>query len=201
MTKKLVSRSRSPPSFRSKVWANISDAIGMPFPQREDGYLRADADRAAALRGRLAVNGEHVIGLSWQSHNPYAGRTQDRAAQDFIPLLSLPDCRFIDLQYGDTAEERREIEDKLGVKVERLEDIDNTKDIDGLAALITACDLVASVSNTNAHLAGALGTPAWVFVPFGHSKFWYWTKGKPRQPLVSAVCASDIRQSINPGLM
>ena len=85
-----------------------------------------------------------------------------------------PNCRFIDLQYGDTLAERQAIESELGVKIERLEDIDNTQDIDGLAALMTACDLVVSVSNTNAHLAGALGRPTWVLVPFSKGRFWYW---------------------------
>jgi len=123
-----------------------------------------------------------VIGLSWRSLNPAAGRPKTALLKDFAPLFSLPRCRFIDLQYGDTAEERKAVEDEFGVKIERLEEIDNTLDIDGLAALITACDLVASVSNTNAHLAGALGKPTWVFAPFGHARFWYWFKGKPDSP-------------------
>jgi tetratricopeptide (TPR) repeat protein len=152
------------------------------FPQRDDGYLRADAEGAARLRARLARHGERLVGLSWRSHNPSAGRLKTALLKDFAALFSLPRCRFIDLQYGDTAEERRAVEDEFGVKIERLDDIDNTIDIDGLAALITACDLVASVSNTNAHLAGALGKPTWVFIPYGHARFWYWFKGKPNSP-------------------
>ena len=39
-----------------------------------------------------------------------------------------------------------------------------TGDLDELAALLGALDLVVSVANTNVHLAGALGRPAWVLV-------------------------------------
>jgi ADP-heptose:LPS heptosyltransferase len=78
--------------------------------------------------------------------------------------------------------ERETIERELGVRVERLEEIDNTHDIDGLAALIAACDLVVTVSNTTAHLAGALGKPAWVLVPFGVARIWYWFKNRDDSP-------------------
>jgi hypothetical protein len=37
-------------------------------------------------------------------------------------------------------------------------------DLDAAAALIRALDLVITVPNTNAHLAGALGTPVWVML-------------------------------------
>ena len=91
---------------------------------------------------------------------------QKRAAcTDFEAVLRLPNCRFVDLQYGDTLIDRERAERALGVRVEHLDDIDNTRDIDGLAALISACDLVVTVSNTTAHLAGALGRPTFVMVP------------------------------------
>jgi ADP-heptose:LPS heptosyltransferase len=98
------------------------------------------------------------------------------------PLLRVPNCRFIDLQYGDTKAEREAVERDFGVQVERLPDIDTTRDIDGLAALMTACDAIVSVSNTNAHLAGALGRPTWVMVPLGHSKIWYWFREDANSP-------------------
>ena len=152
------------------------------FPRRERGYLLADPARANALRRRLANDGRVVIGISWISRAPASGKSKSARLSDFAPLLRLPGCRFVDLQYGDTQAEREVTKRELGLEVERLPDIDNTNDIDGLAALMTACDLVVTVSNTTAHLAGAVGRPTWVMVPHGHARMWYWFKDKPESP-------------------
>jgi tetratricopeptide (TPR) repeat protein len=152
------------------------------FPRREHGYLVADPTRVAGLRERLTRGKRAVIGLSWRSHNPLFGKSKSAQLADFQAVLRSPDTRYVDLQYGDTDAERASVERELGIKVERLDDIDNTNDIDGLAALICACDAVVTVSNTTAHLAGALGTPTWVFVPYGHARIWYWFKDGGRSP-------------------
>jgi hypothetical protein len=152
------------------------------FPRRERGYLAADPARASALRARLTGGKRAVIGLSWRSHNPLFGESKSAQLADFRTLLSAPDIRYVDLQYGDTRAERAAVESEFGTRVERLDDIDNTNDIDGLAALIAACDIVMTVSNTTAHLAGALGKPTWVFVPYGHARIWYWFKEGAASP-------------------
>jgi tetratricopeptide (TPR) repeat protein len=152
------------------------------FPRRESGYLVADPERTAALRRRLSPKGEVVVGLSWISTNPLVGHYKTAQLSDLEPLLRLPGTRHIDLQYGDTSAERAELRQKTGLVVERLDDVDNTNDLDALAALIAACDLVVTVSNTTAHMAGALGKPTWVFAPQGHGKFWYWFKDRTDSP-------------------
>jgi tetratricopeptide (TPR) repeat protein len=152
------------------------------FPRRDRGYLVADAARARALRARLASDGRAVIGLSWVSKAPVGGASKSARLADFEALLRLPNCRFVDLQYGDTSEERAALARDLGVVVERLGDIDNTNDLDGLAALMTACDAVVSVSNTTAHLAGALGRPTFVMVPHGYARIWYWFHDRNQSP-------------------
>ncbi len=152
------------------------------FPKRERGYLVADERLAANLRRRLSPNGEPVIGLSWISKNPAMGKFKTAKLADFEPLLRPAGRRYIDLQYGDTLAEREEMKQATGLVVERLDDIDNTNDLDGLAALIAACDVVVTVSNTTAHLAGALGKPTVVFVPAGQARLWYWFHAGDESP-------------------
>ena len=93
------------------------------------------------------------------------------------PLFKIPGVRFVDLQYGDTAAERTELASSLGVTLQHVPDLDLFDDLDGLAALVAACDAVVTVSNTTAHLAGALGVPVSVLVPSGNGRLWYWGTG------------------------
>lgn len=152
------------------------------FPKRSSGYLIADPVRTAALRKRLAGDGRRVIGLSWASHANTTGQSKSARLHELAPVLGMPGCRFIDLQYGDTQADRDTVRREHGFQVERLSDVDNTNDIDGLAALIAACDVVVTVSNTTAHLAGAVGTPTWVMVPNGFARIWYWFGGLSKSP-------------------
>lgn len=151
------------------------------FPSRENGFLRCDGELSARLRTRLA-DGRRVIGLSWSSKNTRHGKTKSAQLHDFASILRLPGCRFIDLQYGDTRVEREAVQQDLGVTVERLPDIDNLNDIDGLAALISACDFVVTVSNTTAHLAGALGKETRLLVPTGRARMWCWFRDRDDSP-------------------
>jgi tetratricopeptide (TPR) repeat protein len=152
------------------------------FPKRERGYLVADRERTGRLRERLMGEGKFVVGLSWRSTNPKIGREKSIVLRDFEPLLRMPGVRFVDLQYGDTREERESIARELGIEVLHLDEIDNTNDIDGLASLIEACDAIVSVSNTNAHIAGALGKPTIVLMREKHGRLWYWFENREDSP-------------------
>lgn len=157
------------------------------FPRREAGYLKADPERTAELRARLAGDGRFVVGLSWNSKNTRYGTAKSLSLSRFVPFLKLPGCRFVDLQYGETEAERTAVEREAGVRIEKLADIDNTNEIDGLAALIGACDLVLTVSNTTAHLAGALGRPTFVLISRGNARFWYWFNNREDSPWYASV--------------
>lgn len=149
------------------------------FPVQRRAYLRADAARAAALRARLLNSGKPpgktlLVGLSWRSRNDHYGALKSLALEQLAPLLALPGVLGVDLQYGDTAAERESLRNKQGIEVAHCDDVDNYHDLDGLAALIEACDVVVSVSNTTVHLAGALGKPALVLLPYALGRIWYW---------------------------
>ena len=81
-----------------------------------------------------------------------------------------------DRQYGDTSKERNEFDLKHGVKVVKLDEIDNYNDIYGLASLIKCCDIVLSVSNSTAHLSGGMGKKTFLMLPRGKGSLWYWSK-------------------------
>jgi Tfp pilus assembly protein PilF len=168
-----------------------SDAAHFPLTRRS--YLIADQERSAALRASLNLApGEKLVGISWVSKNLKFGDSKTIQLAAMAGILRTPGVRFVDLQYGDTTEERARVEKEFGVKIEHLEGLDLREDIDGVAALTAACDLVITVSNTAAHIAGALGVPVWILVPAGIGKFWYWGHEGPSTPWYP--CATLIRQ-------
>jgi tetratricopeptide (TPR) repeat protein len=135
------------------------------FP-REGGYMKADPERAAAWRVRLATLGRgFTVGISWQG-----GTQATRAAlrsiplHEWLPILKIPGVRFVSLQYTPDASRALDtLWQQQGIRVahwpEAIADYDET------AALVCALDLTVSVCTSVVHLAGALGRPVWVMVP------------------------------------
>ena len=78
----------------------------------------------------------------------------------------------MNLQYGETAGELSQISSKYGISVEQIDELDLFNDIDGLAALISACDIVISIDNATVHLAGALGIDTRVLLPLTADERW-----------------------------
>jgi tetratricopeptide (TPR) repeat protein/ADP-heptose:LPS heptosyltransferase len=152
------------------------------FP-RHAGYLLPDPARAAGYRARLLERGAaRVVGIAWRSANREFGAHKSLALRQWSAILGVAGTRFVDLQYGDTAAERAAVERDAGVRLEHLPDLDLHDDLDGLAALCAACDLVITVSNVTAHVAGALGRPVWLLAPVARGRIWYWFAGRRDSP-------------------
>lgn len=156
----------------SKYRNSISD-----FTIQKKKFLMADYEKTLSLRKRLGKD-KIIIGISWFSGNDEFGIEKSIALEQLSPIIKLPNCDFIDLQYGDTAKEREKIFKEIGVDVIKFEDIDNFDDIDGLASLIDTCDYIITVSNTTAHLSGGLGKPTYLLLPASRGKLWYWHEHK-----------------------
>ncbi len=152
------------------------------FPAGRPPWLLADAERARALRGAMPPGARLVCGISWRSGAPKFGAQKSMPLEELRPLLALEGVHAVDLQYTDTAAERADFTRRHGIGVSRVEGIDNFSDLDGLAALIEACDVVVTVSNTTAHLAGALGKPVFLMLPFSRGRLWYWHDGRDDSP-------------------
>ena len=122
------------------------------------GYLVADSQAVDEWRNRLAVRGKRIVGVSWRGGGPATrGRLRSVPLELLNPLLE-QDAEFVSLQHGS---DTNELEGTRG-RVRAFPGI--TDNPDELAALIVALDLVISVDNTTAQLAGALGVPLWIML-------------------------------------
>jgi len=136
------------------------------FPQH-NGYLKADPLSVKELNARYYHSDNKMkVGISW------ASKTESINLEFWEPILSIPDIQFYNLQDNDSLEEIEQIENKLNIKIMNDPDIDPTKSLDDLASQIQTMDLVISISNFTAILAGAMGKSVWVFLPI--SSDWYW---------------------------
>ena len=69
-------------------------------------------------------------------------------------------------------EDIRTLKKTSGRDIYQVTDLDPFEDLDGLAALVSACDSVISVDNVTVHLAGSLGKSSEVLLPFRGD--WRW---------------------------
>ena len=129
------------------------------FPA-DNTFLRPSLDRLAHWQAHLATLGaKPKIGLLWKSLK--ANALRDRYFAPFAQwqkLLALDGLTFVNLQYGDTAAEQ-------AIAVATLHTppgIDLKNDLDDLAALCSACDLVLGPSNATTNIAAACGVKTWV---------------------------------------
>lgn len=160
--------------YLRKSWAE--------FPVQRTAYLKADPERVAACAHMVAGEGRLVCGLSWHSAAPKVGPSKSMTLRALAPLLGIKDVHFVDLQYGETAAEREAAKQELGANIQHVDAVHNREDLDGLAALIAACDVVVTISNTTAHLAGALGKPTLLMLPSGIARHWYWHEAREDSP-------------------
>ncbi len=129
-------------------------------------YLQADARRVNEWRERLRQEGTGpAIGISWRGGTARTRSQRRSLPPEHLAKILRPDFTWVSLQHGaDDAQPPAGLQVYPGV----------TRELDELAALMGALDLVVSVDNSNVHLAGALGRPVWVLLS-GVSEWRYGT--------------------------
>ena len=146
-------------------------------------YLRSDSP-SEALKRLLAFPGSRQgtreetqkVGIVWRT-NPASGTAEDRSCKlsDFLPLLELGGIAFYSLQKGEQVAEIAQLgRDNLIDLDAELQDFADT------AAAMQQLDLIITVDTAVAHLAGALGKPVWVLLPFVPD--WRWMLDREDSP-------------------
>ena len=138
-------------------------------------YIRAEEGLSADWRAELGPQG-FKIGVSWHGSDFSGGRSFPLAA--LAKIAELPDVRLLSLQKGAGSEQLHRL--PPGMRVEKLGPAYDAGDFAVTAAVITALDLVITCDTAIAHLAGALGWPAWVALK--HAADWRWLAGRDDSP-------------------
>lgn len=138
--------------------------------------LSADPARTPAVRRRC---GRPLVGIAWHTTNPKWGRLRNVPPADLARALHAAGADMVVLQYGDCAGEVAALAAE-GIAIALPPGLDRKDDLDGLAAQIAATDLVVTIDNATAHLAGALGHPVWLLL--SHAPDWRWLVGRDDSP-------------------
>lgn len=151
----------------------------IPTPAR----FQVDGGRLTAMKRRLG-RARRKIGLVWAGNpvhrdNPYRDRSVRLAS--FAPLAQVSGLALFSLQRGPEAAQLSSA--PPGLKISNLE-AESTQIMDTAAAIMNL-DLVISVDSMAPHLAGSLGKPVWVLLPFASE--WRWLLEREDSPWYPSV--------------
>ena len=153
-----------------RVLGMADDALPTLVP-----YVHADATACRQWRERLVAHGwqrerELAVGWVWAG-NPNVKNDAQRSPRftPFAPWLRLPGLRWFALQKGDG---RRDLAAHAPLPAHFIDLDGEIRTFDDTAAVIAELDLVITSDTSVAHLAGAMGKPVFVTLPWHHD--WRW---------------------------
>jgi hypothetical protein len=136
----------------------------------------------ARWRPRLEAIPRPRLALAWAGRATHANdRNRSIALAQLEPLVALPEFRFISLQ----RELRAADAERLASDPRIVHIGDDLADFADTAAVMSLADLIISVDTSVAHVAGALGRPAFVLLPFQPD--WRWALDREHGPWYPAV--------------
>jgi tetratricopeptide (TPR) repeat protein len=139
-------------------------------------YLGADADVVSAWRAKLGAKTGPRIGMVWSGNPRHVDdRNRSISLASFIKLVS-PRAQFISLQKDVRAEDQS----LLDASPQIVQCGVGLRDFADTAGLIAELDLIITVDTSVAHLAGAMGKPVWILLPFNPD--WRWMLGRSDSP-------------------
>jgi Tfp pilus assembly protein PilF len=141
-------------------------------------YLHAGNDLLQIWREKFQPNNDkHRIGIAWAG-NPRHSNDRNRSCQPeiFLPLTENKAVSLFSLQKDSYTVQSDNVIKKMGM----IDYTNEINDFSDTAAFIMNLDLVISVDTAVAHLAGALGKPVWLLLPFVPD--WRWMLDREDSP-------------------
>jgi tetratricopeptide (TPR) repeat protein len=175
----VVARGEAPPPFDVHCPLGSLPLAGkteLPVVPAQIPYLSADQADLERWSARIEHLPRPRIALAWAG-NPAHDNDRNRsiALATLAPLLAVP-ARFISIQRDVPSADAAQLAattqlTNLGGELSNFNDT---------AAVLALCDLLITVDTAPAHLAGAMGRPVWVLVPFAPD--WRWMLGGETTP-------------------
>ena len=133
-----------------------------------EGYLKVDSNLVENFKNKYFANEEFKIGIKWRGNTFY---DEDRVipSEAFLPLFELDNTKFYSFQTFEGAEDIN----KLNQKHDIIDIGKDLLDFEQTAAALKNLDLVICNDTSLAHLAGALGIPCLVLLPYEVNWRWH----------------------------
>jgi len=152
---------------KADVWVPMASLCALyrteigAFPDR-DGYLTPDPVKVARWKGELETLGPGLkVGLHWKSLVLTGVRARYFSSfERWKPVLTTPGCVMVNLQCGDVTEDLAAAE-AAGVRI-WTPPMNLKDDLDDLAAISSALDLVIGPGIAGTNIAAATGARTWL---------------------------------------
>jgi hypothetical protein len=146
------------------IFRTVPESIPNDVP-----YLHADTGRASLWTNHATTeNGR--IGIVWAGSKVHVNDKRRSCSPDhFEPLTRIPGLQFYSLQTEVSADQIQSsrLSDRVTHWGDRFNDFSDT------AAAVATLDLLITVDTAVAHLAGAMGKPVWLLLPFVADWRWF----------------------------
>ena len=140
----------------------------LPSVPSDVPYLGSDAERVAEWIERLGTYDRPRVGLVWSGSVKLKNDRRSMPLAQMVPLLS-PWAQWVSLQ--------KDVPEADAVLLASLSELrhvgDALHDFAETAAVLTLMDLIVTVDTSVANLAGAMGKPVWILLPFNPHD-WRW---------------------------
>ena len=137
-------------------------------------YLRADPRLVAFWRDQLSSAHDFKVGICWYG-DPAHGQNKFMPLSYFAQLTEIPGVQLYNLQKIDSPAVEQQLKDLPDQSILHFfgPDFDESHGrFMDTAAVMKSLDLIITVDTSLAHLAGGLGVPTWLVLPFPAE--WRW---------------------------
>lgn len=133
-----------------------------------DKYMQATEEKAIFFREKYFDNNSFKIAIKWQGNTFYE---TDRVinVEAFSPLFNLANTKIYSAQTFEGSEEF----EKLSNKYDITDLSKDFKDFSYTAGALANVDLVICSDTSLAHLAGAMGIPCFILLPYNYNWRWH----------------------------